>query len=152
MKETLTLSGKVQVSRQEITQALNEWLLRNKKLKVSRAIYVTKDNTVDSAVLEVRQELAVDRTIPEFSLPKEEKKRNMPKGWSRRNTGVFNTIREYIKEYKEKKLKSITLDELLSDVQAFQPYMTRNRLSIYIRDKRQLPGIKYDSQAKEVTF
>ncbi len=152
MKETLTLSGQVQVSRQEITQALNEWLLRTKKLKVNRAIYVTRDNTVDSAVLEVRQELAVDRTIPEFSLPKEEKTRNMSKGWTRRNVGVFQTIREFIQEYKDKKLKSVTLEELLKDVQYFQPHMTRNRLSIYIRDKRQLPGINYDSKTKEVTF
>lgn len=155
MKETLTLSGKVELSRTEITQAIDEWLKKNKKLSIVRAIYLTKDNTVASGVFDVRQEVAMDRTIPEFSLPTrkvDKPEKNMPKGWRRINVGVFQTIQGFIDEYRSKGLKQVDFDRLLEDIVYFHPRMDRKRLEIYIRDRRQLKGVSYDSKSKKVSF
>jgi hypothetical protein len=155
MKETLTLTGRVELTRPELTQAINEWLQKTKKLSITRAIYVTEGNTVKSGVFEVKQDVSVDRTIPEFSMPrvKEVKEeRNMPSGWKRINVGVFQTIKELIEDYRKRGLKEVDFDTLLEDVTFFHQRMDKKRLEIYIRDSRQLKGIKYSSRDKRVTF
>ncbi len=114
MKETLTLKGQIEVSRPEITKALN-----NGKPPLTRAVYVVEGNTIKSVVCDVEQQLSVDRSIPEFSLPKvkeEPVSRNMSSGWKRHNVGVFKTIEDFTKDYKSRGLNRKSFEELLKDI------------------------------------
>jgi len=158
MKETLVLSGKIQVSQQEITEALTQWFLDKKQLKVTRAVYVTGDNQIKSAIFDVHQELKTDRSIPEFSIEqqptKEEgKQRNMSSGWKRVNVGVYKNIKEFIAEYKKEGLSSVTFVKFLEDILFFHPKMTPEKFNIYLQDKRVFKNLfKYTPKEKMITF
>jgi len=141
MKQALTISGRVELSRHEITLAIKDWLAKTYNLLVTKSVYVVEDKTMQRAVVEVKQATA-DNSIPNFTMPIKQE-RNASEGYTKANMGIFAFLREYLEDERKKKVKTIDLKELLKQVRDFYPKMDDKRLHMYLYDRRQLPNIKY---------
>lgn len=141
MKQALMISGRVELSRHEITLAIKDWLARTYNLLVTKSVYVVEKETVQMAVVEVKQ-ATTDASIPNFTVATKQD-RDGAEGYRKANMGIFNFLREYLEDEKKKKNKTIELKDLLKVVKDFYPKMDDKRLHMYLYDRRQLPNIKY---------
>lgn len=146
MKQELTVSGRIELTRQELTQVVKDFIANKHKLNVTRAIYLSDSkDAMKGVVLDVVQE-------PQEKLPHKfpEKKmivKRKAKGGSKRiNKGIFPFLREYFDDCRKRKVKILKFGDLYKDVRDLFPHMEEKRLSLYLYDVRQLKGIKYKSE------
>lgn len=144
MKTALKVTGRVELARAEITQAIFDFL-KTKGYKGSKIVYLPSDDKFQGAVVEVIGCTSFDE-VPEFG--KVIKTRNQPSGRLRRNIGIYDTMRELLNEaFKERKSGEpkahVDFKELLENVKYFHPEMSKEKLYVYLYDKRQLPNISW---------
>lgn len=152
MKETLTLTGTVELGKTEVIEAIDLWLSTKKQYNVKKTVFLTKGNSLDSVVVDVARHVE-DKTIPQFSpIRRREVHKKMPTGWKRQNVGVFKEIEGIIEDERKKGNKELSFDAMYELVHFLYPKMTRSKLAIYIRDRRQLKNVEYDSKRKMITF
>lgn len=155
MEQNLTLTGRVRLSRKEISTAINEWLGKTKKLQSKRFVYEIDENKMKGVVVDVYQELGTD-DVPEIGgkleTKKEPQKRNARAGFTRKNVGIFRHLRELFDEQKKEGNLTMDFETIFEDVKNHFPTMNRTKLNVYLHDRRQLPNIKYSSKAKEVNL
>lgn len=158
MERNLTLSGKVKLTRKELSMAVHDYLKnQNLNLKSKRLIYDVdgKKNVLNGVVIDVYQEIESD-DIPDIGgkmiEPKESKQRNVKPGWKRKNVGIFKHLRELFDQQKKTGNKAMDFTTVFEDVKANFPTMNKKRLDVYLHDRRQLPGIKYSSKLKEINL
>lgn len=144
MKEFLTLSGRIELSRQEVTIALKEWVEKTRKLDVTKTVYLGE---FKGAVMEVSQ-VSGDSTIPEFKAPEPKELRKNKGGFKRQNTGIFAFLKEYFDDLRKQKKAQVSLEVVFKDVKDLFPKMTERRLKLYLYDKRILRGVQFESGKK----
>jgi hypothetical protein len=140
MKQFLNTIGTVELDRTEITQAIREFLDR-KGLTLRKALYKIENNTVSLVKVDVSQET---KGTPNILLSQHYKK------GAKLNIGIFAALKRYIEFHRQKNNTTIKFDELYELVKTEFPHMDENKLRIYIRDPRQLQGIKYDNSRRIV--
>jgi hypothetical protein len=139
MKQFLNTIGTVELDRTEITQAIREFLDR-KGLTLRKAMYKIENNTISLVKVDVSQESG--GSVP--NTPQIYKK------GAKLNIGIFAALKKYIEFHRQKNNTTIKFDELFELVKTEFPHMDENKLRIYIRDPRQLQGIKYDNSRRVV--
>jgi hypothetical protein len=137
MKQFLNTIGTVELDRTEITQAIREFLDR-KGLTLKKAFYKVENNTVSIVRVDVSQE-TTGATLPQ----------QYKKG-AKLNIGIFSALKRFIEFHRQRNNTTIKFDELYELVKTEFPHMDENKLRIYIRDPRQLQGIKYDNSKRVV--
>lgn len=154
MEQNLTLSGRVKLSRKELGMAVNDWL-KSKNLKTKRLIYEIDKNALQGVVVDVYQDVKKGN-VPDIGSKlepeTEEKERQTSSGWKRKNTGVFKYLRELFDDEKKKGTKAMAFADVYENVKFSFPAMNKKKLDVYLHDRRQLPGVKYSSKAKEINL
>lgn len=136
MKKSLNIVGTVELDRSEITQAIKEFLTKE-GLTLNKAIYKVEGTSLAAVKVDVSR--------------KEGEQKQLlinPKKGAKLNLGIFPSLKKFFDYERSKKNKYVKFEELFKLVKAEFPYMDENKLRIYIRDQRQLPGIKYDNSKK----
>lgn len=146
MKQELLLSGKIEMSRHEVTHALNDYLMKDRNLHVRKAIFLMGNGTINGVVLEVQQEIAKDEGIHVFPDAKVKEERENKGGFIRNNIGIFKYLRELFEDEKKKGTKKITFADVYDNVKFSFPKMTEKLLGLYLFDSRQLPKIKFKNK------
>lgn len=154
MKKSLTISGRVELTREEISRGISKFLRDEHGLSSERIIYEIKDaqgNDIPGAqligaVIYVRQCPQDSSDVPKFgSDPK--KTRNSPtEQVTRRNIGVNDTIRSILNEAYKKRTTNqaiIPFSVLLEQVVFEHQGMDEQKLRVYLYDRRQLPHIEW---------
>jgi len=147
------LKGRVELNENEIKDASLEYVVKNKKLSdaldkwlMSRYGYVTDrvryhedKGAVRQAVVEVK---TVDKGITKFS-DDPKKHRENDGGFTRKNLGIFKFLKEHFEQAAEKKERVIKFDDLFATVKLEFKSIDKDRLAMYLHDKRMLPNIKF---------
>lgn len=151
MKQDLVLSGRVELTRHEITLAINEFL-KNRQLAGSKTVYLVEKDSIKGAVIDVQKSLAQDETIPFFPDLKVKEERNGKDGWRKKNIGLFAFLRDLFSEKRKGGIRKLSFDDLFIETKASFPNITEKNLKVYLYDKRQLKSAKFNSKLGEVTF
>lgn len=148
MKTNLNITGRVELSRQEISQAIIEYLEKHHNYKSEKVVYECEDygagHTIVNAVVEIKGAATnVAQKIHDYHI-EQPKTKTQASGYARVNIGVFDTIRSLLNEEFVKRGRKnptdISFDSLFDDVVGLHPSMTPEKLKIYLCDKRQFPG------------
>jgi len=165
MKQKLTVQGRVELTTQEITeaivdfvstekkivQAIEAWLLSKHDLTSVRVRYSKNENGISSAVAEIQGVISDGGDVTKFN-DDPKVKRHQPSGFIRRNIGVFKFIREYLADETKKGKKKISFDEMNEQVKFSFPNMSDEKLNVYLYDKRMLPNVKFNKPKNEIQF
>lgn len=155
MKSTLSITGRVELSREEVTQAVFEWLKKHHPYKPTKAVYLPSNERFEGVVIEVTQSEEVqDTTIQKFG--KDPKKERLNEGgFTRRNIGVYDTIRDLLNDaYKAKgdqQYAVVKFDQISKDVIDLHPGMDTQKMGVYLHDKRQLPNTEFSGKMGIIT-
>lgn len=155
MKQDLTIKGRVELgsddlrnaaleyvtSNKKINEAVDQWLDKTHKLKAVRVRYNSDNGAVRQAVVDVSRQIK-DKGVTAFS-DDAKGTRNNKGGFKRKNLGLNAWLKDYFKEEKSKGNKEIPFEKLLNDVHFKFIDLERDRLSMYLHDKRMLPNIRY---------
>lgn len=151
MKTNLKITGRVELGHEEITKAVVEYLAANNGYRVTSVVIYPKKIT---AVANVRGLVKSSDKIlaPDFS-PKEPGKRTKQKTYTKKNIGVFSTIRSYFNDELEKTKKPVIVhyDTLRKVIFDLHPNMTDFYLRQYLNDKRQLKGLVWNHVQNRIT-
>ncbi len=157
MKSVLNITGRVELSREEVTIAIFEWLKRNHPYKPTKVVYLPSTEKFVGCVIEVTQEEAEQSfDIPKFG--KEPKKeRENDGGFTRRNIGVFDTIRSILNDAFKGKEKDqahaiVKFEDILKEVIFQHPGMDKQKMGVYLHDKRQLPNTDFSGRMGVITI
>lgn len=148
MKVEVVKIGRIELTKEEITLALREWLKTKHNYNLNKAVYTTEGNDITKAVFEVNG-VVEDESVSRFGeapVPKEPVERQMPSGWSRKNIGVFRVIKDIIKEARAKGEKEMDYETMFKEVTFMRPLITNEKLKVYLHDKRQLKGVTFSSK------
>lgn len=152
MKQDLVLSGSVELTRAEVTQAINEFLKSRNSFAAKKVVYLTDKDSIKGAVVDVKKVLASDDSIPVFPDQQPKEERNGRVGWRKQNVGLFAFIREVFTEKRKEGIRKMTFDELFNIVKESFPHLSEKNLKVYLYDKRQFKNTKFYSKTSEVTF
>jgi len=164
MKKELVTTGRVELTREEVTEAAVAYVDRNKKLTsaidhwlatkhnlASVRVRYTKDNGgISKAVADVKMK-QVQGAVTKFADDPKAKRTNGG-GFTRKNTGIFKFLQDYFDTELARGVHQVTLKDVKELVFANFPAMTDNYLSIYLHDRRLLPGIKMDKAKGIIEF
>lgn len=157
MKTNLEVTGRVELDRHEVTQAIIEFLAKHNNYKAEKVIYEAIGGSTFRAVVEVKGVATnTEEKIHSYSVKEEKQTRQHPSGYTIENGGVFDTIRallneRFIKAGRKNPTVFTDIDKFLEDVQAFHPKMDMPRLKIYLADKRQFDSNYYWNGRKNGT-
>lgn len=162
MKKSLTVSGRVELTREEITKGIVKFLREEHDLATEKVVYEIKDShgngIIDSqlfgAVIYVHQSTQ-DESVPRFGLEPKKKRESPTEIVTRRNIGVNDTIRSILNQvYEDRKLGTqqvtVNFDALLKDVVFQHQGMDEQKLRVYLYDRRQLPHIDWLAKDDQV--
>jgi len=147
------LTGRVELTESEIKDAALAHVLNNKKLSDAidkylssrhnystvRVRYHEDKGAVRQAVVDVKTH---DKGITKFS-DDQKKLRENDGGFRRENLGIFKFLKELFGEAAEKKERVIRFEDLYATVKLEYKKMEKDRLAMYLHDKRMLPNIKF---------
>lgn len=157
------LTGRVEITTNEIKNAITEIALRNKnvieeaidKLLAEKNLVPLrkqyskdeKSGNFNTILVDVKQEIG---QVSKVGIPK--KNRKQSKGWNRPNVGIGAFLRELFQDEIKKGRQSMPFDEVLETVSdpAMFPTMTKERLSIYLLNKRQFKEIDYQGRYQDI--
>lgn len=145
MKQFITTTGRVELSHQEITQAILEFLSTHYNYKGTSVVYLPSSEKFSGAVVEVKQELR--EQVERFKKP-EKQERNGTSGWIIQNKGLYDTLRELMNEAFDKKplgqlRAEIKFPELVKTIIDLFPAMDAKKLNVYLYDKRMFTNMDY---------
>jgi hypothetical protein len=161
------LKGRVEVSVEEQLEALQEAVKQDKAL-LSKAVdlMLKSKGYVPGKIVHqngrVFADVTLGESLPEF--PSSPSTGPMASGWKRKFVGLTGEIRQYLDSWKKRGRKEIDFDTLYGDMmKIYREKLPRNKRSEfepldqlkfagYLHDKRYLPGIRYNSVKKVVTF
>lgn len=146
MKTALSISGRVELTRQEVSIAIAEYLKKHHTYKAIKTVYLPSNDNFVGAVVEVIQATATDN-IPEFKV-KEKSKRNQKRGYVRKNMGIFDTIRDIIAHARKLEEKHLSLEYLFKEVKFFHQELEQKVLQSYLGDTRQLKDVRWKGREK----
>lgn len=162
MKQDLTITGRVELgsddlkqlaleyvsSTKKLPEAIDKWLSSKHNLKSVRVRYNSDNGAVRQAVVDVSRQIK-DKGITSFSDDPSTKRKNKG-GFKRRNLGLFSYLKDYFKDEKAKGNKELTFDEVLNNVHFKYVDLERERLAMYLHDKRMLPNVRYSKKEGKV--
>mgnify|MGYP000721059229 CR=1 FL=1 len=161
MKKSLTITGRVELSREEITKGIIKFLKEDHQLAAEKIVYELVDeasNTVKGqlrgAVIYVHQDTQ-DESVPKFGIEPKETRKSPSEPVFRRNVGVNGTIRSILNDvYKNRKETTnqviVNFDALLQDVVFQHQGMDDQKLRVYLYDRRQLPHIDWLAKSNQI--
>lgn len=129
------LGDYVKKNREDVTKAISAYMEQAYQMKADKVIYQGGKVIVEAHTGTI--------TAQPVKTPRE---REAPEGHTKKNKGVFNSLREYIEDERKKKHKELKFDVVLKDMQFFFPKLTARLLQIYLHDKRQLKGVDYSAK------
>jgi hypothetical protein len=154
MKQELITSGRVELTREEVveavmgyadknkklTSAIDAWLSTKHNLSSVRIRYHKDTGGISRAVADVKQKVNTG-TVTKFADDPKATRKNGG-GFSRKNTGIFKFLKDYLDTERARGVHKVTLKDVKEIVMSNFPHMTDNYLSIYLHDRRMLPDIK----------
>lgn len=128
MKKALSITGRVELTRQEITKAIASFLIQTEQLTLEKVIYEVKSDNLEGAVVYVHQAHTDD--VPKFELPKKEK-HVFTKKFTRPNRGVGELLHDILNDG-----LTHSFNEIAEDVSRDFPKCTTNQLRRYLRREK----------------
>lgn len=157
------LTGRVEITTSEIKNTILEMALRSKDI-INAAIdkllaeknlipirkQYSKDEKIGSfqtVLVDVKQEIG---QVSKVGLPK--KNRVQSKGWNRPNVGIGAFLKELFNDEIKKGRDIVPFGEVLETVNDpdMFPTMTKERLSIYLLNRRQFKEIHYPGRYQDI--
>lgn len=154
MKTDLQVTGRVELTQHEISQAIIEYLGTHYNYKGKKVIYPGASESQQLHVI-VEVEGTVEKDFVEKYEIRQKQIRQNEGGYRIVNKGVYETIRELLTEAFDKRTQGtfkaqVQFSELLKDIVDLYPKMDYNKLDIYLHDKRQFTNITYSSRDKVI--
>lgn len=152
MKTALSISGRVELTRQEVSIAIAEYLKTHHQYKATKTVYLPTNEEFNGAVVEVSQLQQADQiTDPTKLVAKTPVKKITPivngkkKKWARVNVGLSATIKDLIADGRKKNLDRLGFEYLFKEASFFHPNLTEQQLRIALYDNRVYKGTKFTS-------
>lgn len=160
MKKSLTITGRVELTREEISKDIIKFLREEHQLATEKIVYEIKDSEgkdipgahLVGAVVYVHQSTQ-DSSIPKFGIEPKKTRQSPTEEITRRNMGVNDTIRSILNNaYKARTANqaTVTFAQLLKDVIFQHQGMDEQKLRVYLYDRRQLPHIEWASKTNQI--
>ena len=162
MKKSLTITGRVELTRDEITKGIVKFLREDHQLATEKIVYELVDesgNTVKGqlrgAVIYVHQDTQ-DESVPKFGIEPKKTRDSPSEPVFRRNIGVNDTIRSILNDiytnYRKESTNQVivSFDALLKDVVFQHQGMDDQKLRVYLYDRRQLPHIDWIAKSNQI--
>ena len=161
MKKSLTITGRVELTHDEITKGIAKFLKDEHGLEMEKLVYEIIDDAglpfpkakLSGVVAYVHQ--TADEDVPRFG--KEPKKeRNSPtEEITRRNMGVNDTIRAVLNQAFKKRVNTnmgvtVLFRTLLDEIVFQHPGMDEEKLRVYLYDRRQIPNIDWLARENKI--
>jgi hypothetical protein len=161
-KMKATLTGRVEITTDEIKNQIMELALKNKTLVIEavdkflstkmnvrpvRTQYSKdeKSGNIVNLVCDVEQKIGQPTKVG-----MDKRKRNQSEGWSRPNVGVGQWLKEIFKDAKDQGRQSVPFEEVYKMVKDEFPKMDKQRLSMYLHNTKQFPEIEYGGRYQDV--
>ena len=166
MKQNVKVSGEVELSQDEVKDALLNYAKRDRKFLHNALVpymegfygYSIKKLATSTINNELIVKLEVSSSKSDlkstlFHTEKEPGVRNMPSGFIRKNVGFYKELREYLLEERKKGHKEVTFDKAHKDMMFTFPSLDEKKFLIYCLDKRQQKskGFQFDSKKRILT-
>lgn len=137
-------------------------------IDLHKAVYLRGDNSIKKIAIDVvktggenkvvngneKAEMSVVAEKPRLKAIEKAKKnlvkRERVRKYQRKNIGINKDLRVYFESEKKKGTKEIKFYDLYAVVKAVHPGMNERLLGLYLYNKKQLPGIEYDSIKKVI--
>lgn len=136
MKTDLQVSGRAELTHDDVTKAIIEYLGNHFNYKVDKVIY---PNQVITAIAQISGTTTPREEVPCFEV-KQKQVREQHSSRKMENIGVFDTMRSILNEMfikNDRKETLIQYKQFREDVMFFFPKMDDAKLRIYLGDKRQ---------------
>ncbi len=143
----------VELTRNEITEVIKDWLVKEHKFDLTKAVYDIKGNTINGMVIDVRQR--------ETELPKQEKLASPGKSsktepiighkkYEKVNTGLYTRLRLFFESEFKSGTKVLKFEDVYELAKGEYSSLTPERLGLYLRDWRQFKRIQYNQRQGEI--
>ncbi len=150
MKKTVTITGRVELTRQEVSQAIFEYLEAHHNIKSRSIVYTPIEDTFSGAICEISE--SIDDGAHEFPKLHQKQTRDSSKGHTRPNTGLTVNIKELIDDARRRGVQQLTTNIIFRELREDFPQLTKERLKMYLHDKRQFKDTKYSSRTEILTL
>lgn len=149
MKTDLQVSGRAELTHDDVTKAIIEYLANHFNYKVDKVIY---PNQVITAIAEISGTTTPREAVPCFEV-KEKQQRDSVYGRIIENVGVYDTIRSILNDHfikNDRKETLVQYKDLREDVLFFHPKMNDEKLRVYLHDRRQLPNVEWSMKNNHI--
>lgn len=150
MKTELRTQGSAELNRLELTEILRDYLKERHNFNLTKATYkVDGHSNVTGVVMDVvktENDAQVEDRNMAFVSPASATTHLIGKRLKKHqrvNMGIFNNLRLHFESERKKGTKQIPFNDLFALVRTQYPTIKEEKLSIYLYDKRQLPGIEF---------